>query len=301
MLQNWLHLFVHHEKKSKTVSTESFFPKTNLPRFNWAGNLYKRNFNSIVFWSFWSELEAMALPPAPSVSFPSWFMIYFSLCFSLVCLLKALSSELVMNIWGWTANSRVGRTHPLALMCLVLLRSEPVPENGLPGCQCNAKLLKYLNIRSLRRLPCNYTCSFHILPQFGRTCACMNMDRFAVCVGVCISNSVLSRTIWMCICCGTCVFPCTTCLCKALCVFVIVSGRLCVCTAAVSWTWSWNTLICSPLPAAQINTHTVKIECIMLSTLLQCQKTVKENNGVADCFTATPVLCCYITSFHRPL
>lgn len=48
---------------------------------------------------------------------------------------------------------------------------KPVPENGLPGCQHNTQLLKYLNIGSLLRLPCNYTCSFGIPPRFERACA----------------------------------------------------------------------------------------------------------------------------------
>lgn len=177
----------------------------------------------------------MALPPAPSVSSPSWFMIWVSMG----SLWSVFSRALRAVSWSWIFRAgqltHVLGTHTLTLMRRVSPASEPIPENGLPGCQRNTKLLKYLSIRSLRRLPCNYTCSFHILPQYGHTCARMNMDRFAMCAGVyrsryVFTHSVLSHTIWMCIRCSACVLPCTVlCLCEALCVFVIVSVCLWVC------------------------------------------------------------------------
>ena len=167
-------------------------------------------------------------PPSPSVSIPRWFMMYFSVCF--LCLRGALSNELVMNISGWTAHSRVESTLSLSHASRVAA-SEPVPENGLPGRQRNTKLLKYLNIRSLWRLPCNYTCSFHIPPNMGvRVPTWTWID--PPCVWVCVvsrygthrmnmyaAGAVFVRgSVYLCDCiCNACVCVCVcVCVCSQL-------------------------------------------------------------------------------------
>lgn len=112
---------------------------------------------------FWfSELATKAVPPPESIHpFPLLIYVLFSLPFLWSLFLGAWSDNSVMNIRGRAASSHVSearaRTHASRAAA-----SKPVPENGLPEWQQNWKLLKYLNIRSLWGLPCNYTCSYHI-------------------------------------------------------------------------------------------------------------------------------------------
>lgn len=118
---------------------------------------------------WFSELNTKAVSPSPHPSIhPCPFLIYvmFSLPFLWALFLRAWSNNLVMNIRGWAASSHVLEARAHASRAAA---SKPVPENGLPEWQQNWKLLKYLNIRSLWGLPCNYTCSYHISTN---TCAC---------------------------------------------------------------------------------------------------------------------------------
>lgn len=126
---------------------------------------------------------------------------------------------------SWLLIFRVGQLAHVFGTCIRshgpmrVAASEPVPENRLPGCQCNTKLLKYLNIRSLRRLPCNYTCSFYIPLSMGvHAPACTGIDLQCVWVYICFTHpSALSHTILMCIC--RCVYDLPY-VCLRVCVFL---------------------------------------------------------------------------------
>lgn len=132
----------------------------------------------------------------PSTS-PIWFMMYVSwVFFSLLCFRWASSNELLMNMSGWTASSRVRRTHHASRVTAC----ETVPENGLPGCRHNTQLLKYLNIRSLLHFPCNYAWSFSIPPRYGQhTCAHIDLQFVGVHKQVWVDTPD-SMTLWRCVC-----------------------------------------------------------------------------------------------------
>lgn len=134
--------------------------------------------------------------------------VVFSLPFLWSLFSGAESNESVMNIRGRAASSHVLEARAPAHASRVAA-SEPVPQNGLPEWQWNWKLLKYLNIRSLRDLPCNYTCSYHISAN-SCPCTLANTDRSAPCVGAHVSRCLHTTCvcavvcfwdwIWVCVC-----------------------------------------------------------------------------------------------------
>lgn len=154
--------------------------------------------------------------------------------------------HLLGSLEQWVGHEYSGLDSALTCWKHTLMRLVSLPsEDGLPGCRRNTNPLKYLNVRSLRRLSCNYTCPYHIPSNVGVIVPAWT-EKSA-------NNHALMHllellyAVWKCVCCGKCVL----CLWWGFLVFVF--------TAAVCWTPSWNTLICSPLPAAQINTNIVKM------------------------------------------
>lgn len=130
-----------------------------FPCLSWAENLSERDFCGTLF-DFQSQRRKLSLPIHPSRSPHDLRRVFCT--FSLVCLLGGLEQWVRSWIFraGQQAHVSGAHTHTHASR---VAASKPVPENGLPRCRYNTNLLKYLNIRSLQRLPCNYTCSYHIL------------------------------------------------------------------------------------------------------------------------------------------
>lgn len=173
--------------------------------------------------------------------------------------------------------------------------SEPVPENGLPGCQHKTKLLKYLNIRSLLRLPCNYTCSFHIPLDMGVCLPAWTwIDFFGVCV--CISkylfthSSVLSYTQYECVCAA--VGVCS----HVLCVFL----WLCVCSQLLFLGHGPGTPSFVP-PSLQLGSIQIMWKLHYALCWAYCSQNSQREQWPSSLLYGSCCACCYITSFYRSL